>query len=120
MTKTTLKKIFISLSLVFIALVPLLSAKATTGIEINSGSSMVNLPAIIEWFINVFLVGIMGIAAFIALIVGGFMYLMAGPDATKAEKGKKTITYAIIGLVLATLSYSFSAIIVNILKDIFK
>jgi len=114
------KKIFfIALTLIDV-LCPLFVVKAATGIEINSGSSMDSLSDILEWVINVFLVGILGLAAFIALVVGGFMYLLAGPDATKAERGKKTISYAITGLILAALSYSFSSIVINFLTDVFK
>lgn len=120
MKKSTTKKISFFLLLSTLILIPFLTVKAATGIEITSGSSIDSLPKILEWLINVFLVGVLGIIAFVALIVGGFMYLLAGPDAAKAEKGKKTIAYAITGLILASLSYSFTAIIVNLLNDVFK
>lgn len=41
-----------------------------------------------------------GIAVFIMLIIGGFRYLTAGGDSKSAESARKTITYAIFGLVL--------------------
>lgn len=41
-----------------------------------------------------------GIAVFIMLIIGGFRYLTAGGDPKSAESARKTITYAIFGLVL--------------------
>lgn len=41
-----------------------------------------------------------GIAVFIMLIIGGFKYLTSGGDPKAAESARKTITYAILGLVL--------------------
>jgi len=41
-----------------------------------------------------------GILAFIMLILGGFRYLTSGGDAKAAESARKTLTYAILGLVL--------------------
>jgi|GEM_PF-1855805 len=43
--------------------------------------------------------------AFLALIVGAWQYLLAGGDETRAEAGKKTITWAIIGIVLVLVFY---------------
>lgn len=46
-----------------------------------------------------------GIVFFIMLIIGGFNYLTAGSDPQKAEAAKKTITYAIGGLILLILAF---------------
>lgn len=46
-----------------------------------------------------------GIAVFIMLIIGGFKYLTSGGDSKAAESARKTITYAILGLVLILLSW---------------
>ena len=46
-----------------------------------------------------------GIVFFIMLIIGGFNYLTAGADPQKAEGAKKTITYAIGGLILLVLAF---------------
>ena len=43
---------------------------------------------------------IAGIVVFIMLIVGGFKYLTAGSDPKAIDSAQKTITYAILGLVL--------------------
>ncbi len=50
------------------------------------------------------LVGFLGAIAVVAMIFGGFQYLTAGPDAEKANMGRKTITYAIIGLIIILAS----------------
>jgi di/tricarboxylate transporter len=120
MKKVIIEKIYYASLLTIVILASFSTAKAATGIEINSGSSMDSLPAILEWLINVFLVGILGIIAFVAFLVGGFMYLLAGSDAAKAEKGKKTLAYAVTGMILAIFSYSFTSIIVDILNNIFQ
>lgn len=49
--------------------------------------------------------GLVGIALFIFLIIGGFKYITAGGDPKAAEGAKKTITYAIGGLLLILASY---------------
>jgi TRAP-type C4-dicarboxylate transport system permease small subunit len=53
------------------------------------------------------LLGLAGIALFIMLIVGGFMYATAGSDPKRAEGAKKTLTYAIIGIVFISLAFLF-------------
>jgi hypothetical protein len=48
-----------------------------------------------------FLLSIFGVLAIISLIIGGGMYLTAYGDEKKIDSGKKIITYAIIGIVVA-------------------
>lgn len=45
------------------------------------------------------LLALAGVVAAIFIVLGAFNYLMAYGDETKAEKGKKTLTWAIVGLV---------------------
>lgn len=46
-----------------------------------------------------------GIVAVIFLILGGIQYASAFGDSEKLNKAKRTITYAIIGVALASISY---------------
>ena len=46
-----------------------------------------------------------GIVLFIMLIVGGFKYTTSGGNPQQAEAAKKTITYAIFGIVLLAMSF---------------
>jgi hypothetical protein len=46
-----------------------------------------------------------GIVLFIMLLIGGFKYLTAGGDPKSVESAQKTLTYAVIGLVLIALAY---------------
>ena len=50
-------------------------------------------------------IGFAGIAFFIMFIVGGFNYLTAGGNPQAVEGAKKTLTYAIGGLVLIALAF---------------
>lgn len=47
---------------------------------------------------------IVGVAAVIMLLVGGFRYVTSGGDANSISAAKNTILYAIIGLVVAALA----------------
>jgi ABC-type Na+ efflux pump permease subunit len=51
--------------------------------------------------------GFAGIAFFVMLLVGGFKYLTAGGEPPAIESARKTLTFAIAGLVLIALSFLF-------------
>lgn len=68
----------------------------------NDDSSLVKLlDVIVTRFAE-----IAGGLAFIALIIGAWQYLFAGGDESRAEAGKKTITWAIVGIALALLFFA--------------
>lgn len=62
-------------------------------------------------------VGILGIVAVGMIILGGFYILSSSGDAAKVAKGKNTIMYGVIGLVIAILAF---AIVNFVLSNIFK
>jgi hypothetical protein len=49
--------------------------------------------------------GFAGIVLFILLIVGGFKFITSGGDPKAVEGAKKTLTYAIGGLIVILVSY---------------
>ena len=49
--------------------------------------------------------GLAGVVLFIMLIMGGFRFITAGGDPKAIESAKKTLTYAIGGIVLIALSF---------------
>jgi len=51
------------------------------------------------------------------IIYGGFEYITSRGDAEQAESGKRTLTNAIIGLVIVTLSYTIVVVIQNALRN---
>ena len=75
---------------------------------VNSASQLIT--RIIE-----ILLAIAGLLAVIFLIVGGFRYITAGGNEETAEAAKKTITNAIIGIVIIILSFVIVRVISNAL-----
>lgn len=63
-------------------------------------SGLPDAMAILTNVINL-LLACLGILGIIGIVIGGFWYLTAGGDEKKAEIGKKTLVYAIIGLAIA-------------------
>lgn len=49
------------------------------------------------------------------VILGGFRYATSAGEATKVTNAKNTVLYALIGLVLAILSYAVISFIINVL-----
>lgn len=47
---------------------------------------------------------LVGVIAMLVIVYGGFLYLTAAGDDTKAQQGKKTVLYAAIGLLIIGLS----------------
>lgn len=61
-------------------------------------------------------IGIIGAVAAIFILVGGINYMTSAGDAAKLEKAKKTILWAVIGLVIAVLTFAIvNFVIGNIL-----
>lgn len=61
------------------------------------------------------MLGVAGLVAVIFLIIGGFRYITAGGNEETAEAGKKTITNAIIGIVVILLAFVIVRVISNAL-----
>ena len=65
---------------------------------------------------NTILYGV-GVVAVIVLIIGGIRYLISGGDAKKVTDAKNTILYAIIGLVIALLSFAIVNFVISALPS---
>jgi hypothetical protein len=59
--------------------------------------------------------GLVGLLAMAFIILGGFQYITARGDEERSSAGKKTLTNAIIGLVIVILSYTMIAVVINAL-----
>ncbi|MDD4990432.1 MAG: pilin [Candidatus Pacebacteria bacterium] len=59
---------------------------------------------------------IMTIAAVLMIVFGGFTYITAAGDPTKAEKGKGILTFAIIGLAIALIAKLIPSLVRFILR----
>ena len=83
---------------------------AALGCAIKSGRlNLWMLPFFISYIAN-FFIGIAGIVSVLFVLLGGFWYMTGGLTDDK-EKGKKTITYALMGLVITLLAW----IVINII-----
>jgi len=58
--------------------------------------------------------GFAGIVLFILLLIGGFRFITSGGDPKAIEGARKTLTSAIIGLILILVSYLIFILISNI------
>ena len=56
-------------------------------------------------FVNIMLFAV-GILAVIILIWGGIRYILSGGDSGAVSSAKKTILYAVVGLIVAILAYA--------------
>lgn len=79
-----------------------------------SGFAKGSLPSTINNVINVMLAAV-GVIAVIMIIVGGIRYALSGGDESGVKSAKGTITYAVVGLVVAILAFA----IVNFVLRIF-
>lgn len=59
------------------------------------------------------MITIIGIVSVIMLIIGGFRYVLSGGDQKGTTAAKDTILYAIIGVVVALLSYSIMNFVIK-------
>lgn len=63
-----------------------------------------SLPSVIQTILNI-IIGVCSLVAVTYVIVGGYNYMTSSGDAAKIEKAKKTIMYAVIGLIVCALSF---------------
>ncbi len=56
---------------------------------------------------------VVGVAAVVMIIIGGFKYITAGGDSNSISSAKSTITYAVIGLVIAALAQVMVQFVLN-------
>lgn len=74
-------------------------------------------PAVLVGNIIQYALGFVGVAALLVFIWGGFQYFLSMGDAKRAESGRKTVVYAVIGLVLIFISYAATTFVVNTLNN---
>lgn len=65
-----------------------------------------------------FFVGFVGVIAIIMLIVGGYYMLASGGNEEMVTKGKKAVTYAVIGIIVIVLAYAIVYTITSGLSDL--
>ncbi len=60
---------------------------------------------------------VVGIISVVMLIIGGVKYLVSGGDAKKVTEAKNTVLYAIIGLIIALLSFAIVNFVISVLPS---
>ena len=106
--------VFVILALVIIPMFAGAQFKIPPGTDVDPLAGTDTASAIILRIIQV-LLAISGLVAVIFLIVGGFRYITAGGNEETAESAKKTITNAIIGIVVIILAFVIVRVIANAL-----
>ncbi len=74
------------------------------------------LPSIIINIINV-VIGVLGLAAVVFIVIGGISYMTSSGEAAKIEKARKTILYALIGLGICVLAFAIVNFAVGIINS---
>jgi hypothetical protein len=84
------------------------------GIFVDLGGANNTFGGLANLVVN-FLLGIVGIVSLAFIIIGGFRYITSQGDEEAAAAGKKTLTNAIIGLIVVVLSYIIVVVTINAL-----
>jgi hypothetical protein len=58
---------------------------------------------------------LIGGVSLLFIIIGGFRYITAGGNEESATEGKKTVLYAVVGLVVVLLAVTIVNVVVNLL-----
>jgi hypothetical protein len=75
----------------------------------------VSINKIIRTVVNLLSIAV-GIAAVVMLIIGGLKYITSGGDSNQISSAKSTLTYAIVGLVIAALAQFIVQFVLNKIK----
>lgn len=82
---------------------------AATGGNCGDGSDLVGMFG----RISTALIFVIGAIAVIMVIVGALRYVLSGGDAAGLKSAKDTILYALIGVVVAMISYGLVAFVIS-------
>ena len=81
----------------------------------NAGVPSTSLQSFIGTILNV-VFAVIGLVSVFMIILGGFTYMTSQGDAAKVKRGKDTLLYGIIGLLIALLAF---AIVNFVLSSVF-
>lgn len=115
-------KIFFAISIFFSTVLSPLAASAATRCNnpdlapiesaFNRTSQFCNVNSAIITVINIIL-GIVALVAVLMIVIGGFKYIISRGDAKAVESATKTITWAVVGLVVTVMAYAIVTIVSN-------
>lgn len=81
-------------------------------VTVTNPLGVTSVQGLITNMINAVL-SIVGAVALAMLIYGGVLIMISGGEQERYDSGKKTITYAVVGLIVVILSYSIMKFIVS-------
>ncbi len=80
-----------------------LNASSDGSCDVTAEEAQGTVNNTITFVINTFSI-VVGVAAVIMIIVGGFRYIISGGDSGNVQSAKNTILFAVVGLVVVALS----------------
>lgn len=96
----------------FVAFSGVASAQSSVPPVKSSGDLQTLFCNIINWMIWILLA-----VAIIMIVMAAFNYVTAGDDAEKITKGRKTLTYAAIGIAVVLLAKGFPLIVASVFPN---
>lgn len=114
MTMRKYKKIWFAVVIFLLASPTLVFAQVTKPDPSGTGLMDLTFGQGLTGFLNYgikFILIFAGLVAVLFLIIGGYQYIISGGNEEAAEKGKKTITNSVIGLIIIILSYTIVTVI---------
>ena len=102
--------VFIGLAGALPALAAAATAKSTVCTTLGSDAGCTSTPSgsvsindVIDAVVNILSI-VIGVVSVIMIMIGGFRYVTAGGDANSVKAAQGTITYALVGLVVAAMA----------------
>ena len=83
------------------------SPSAPANVPTNFEDAVLNLT---DWIL-----GFISMIAVLAIVWGGLMYIASAGDEAKATTGKRIVTYALIGLVIAGIAFALVNVLVTVI-----
>lgn len=77
---------------------------------INGSCGLADIPFFIHYMASM-LVGATGTVSVLMIMIGGYQWIIGGVSEEQKGKAKKTITYAIMGLVISLLSWGVISVV---------
>ncbi len=90
-------------------------SQAQEGLDSVNAGNNTGLEASIKMILNAVFV-LIGIISVVMIILGGITYATSQGDPGKVKKGKDTILYGVIGLVVALLAFAIVQFVLDALK----
>ncbi len=83
--------------------------------ELIEGTPILEKGDILEIVFNIiqYLLSFLGVIAVCMIIYSGYLWMTAGGNEEKVGKAKKTLTYALVGLLVILFAYTITAFVIS-------